>query len=312
MSSVSPELFAGVVPFVVIAQLGSFRDAAKKLGMTTSTVSKAMAKLEADLGVRLLHRTSRRVTLTVEGAEFLERCSHAVDEVRQARDIVAHSGETPRGVLRVSLPPTFARSVAASLPEFLAQYPELSVHSIVTNRFLQLTEENIDVAVRIGALGDSSYVGQRLCTLDSITAAAPSYLERHGTPTTPGDLAKHNCLKLVLDNGIPQKWLFRVKGKVTAVSTSGNFTSDEGDQILTAAVAGVGLVQAPDVMLREEIARGLLVKVLSKHATAGPPLTLLTAPGRKDLAKVRVFAALMREIVTRARPSRGAPRSRKR
>jgi LysR family transcriptional regulator, regulator for bpeEF and oprC len=311
VGSVSPEIFAGVVPFVVIAQLGSFRNAAKKLGMTTSAVSKAMRKLESDLGVRLLHRTSRRVTLTAEGAEFLQSCSQAVDQVRIARDLVSHSKETPRGVLRVSLPPTFARSVTAALPRLLAEYPELSIHAIVTNRFLQLTEENVDVAIRIGALEDSSYVCQRLCTLDLITAAAPSYLTRNGTPRTPVELAKHNCLKLVLDNGIPQKWVFRINGKATSVPTPGNFSSDEGDQILTAAVAGLGLIQAPDVMLRDEIESGLLVKVLTRHATAGPPLTLLSAPGRKDLAKVRVFTQLMRELVTKARPSRGAPRSRK-
>lgn len=312
MRGVTGELFAGVVPFVVIAELGSFGDAARKLGMTTSTMSKAVARLEAELGVRLLHRTSRRVTLTAEGVEFLESCRTAVDKVRTARDSAALSGTTPRGVLRVSLPPTFSRTVTAALPGFLAQYPGLSIHTIVTNRFLQLTEENIDVAVRVGALEDSSYVAQRLCKLDMVTAAAPAYLERHGAVKTPRDLSKHNCLKLVLPTGAPQKWVFRVGGKTVLVSTTGNFTSDEGDQIATAAVQGLGLIQAPDIMLREELESGRLVQVLRSYAAEGPPLTVLCAPGRKDLARVRVFVELMRALVARARLRRSAPRSRNR
>jgi LysR family transcriptional regulator for bpeEF and oprC len=283
------ELFAGVVPFVAIADAGSFRGAARQLGVTTSAVSKAITRLEAELGLRLLHRTSRRVTLTVEGEQFLESCRHAVQQVRSTRERIAQIGRAPRGLLRVSVPPTFARTVVASLPALLAEHPSLSVHVMLTDRFVQLGEENVDIAVRVGALEDSSYSARRVRTLRLVTAASRAYLDAHGVPRTPGDLSRHNCLRFVLQTGLPQRWLFRVDEEVTTVDVDGNLTSDQGEALLAAAVAGLGLVQAPDIMLGESIARGELREVLADHSAPGPPLTVLCAPGRKDLPKVRAF-----------------------
>ncbi|HEV8551590.1 MAG TPA: LysR substrate-binding domain-containing protein, partial [Polyangiaceae bacterium] len=292
------ELFTGVVPFVLTAESASFRHAARELGVTTSSVSKAISKLERELGTRLLHRTSRKVSLTTDGATFLSGCRAAMQHARSAREAVGLAQRYPRGLLRVSLPLPLGRAVLMpKLAEFLQKHPALRVHVLLTDRFVRFEEENVDVAVRIGKLDDSTAVAKRVRWLGWVTAASPDYLARQGTPRTPSELGGHNCLRYELPNGRLQDWMFSVDESPRSLSVTGTLTADHGEALLGPALAGVGLIQAHDYMVASELAAGRLVEVLAPYATRGPAVSVLSAPGRSSSPKVRAFAAFVAEAL---------------
>ncbi len=291
------DMFDGLVQLVAIVDAGSFREAARTLGVTASAISKSLAKLERDVGVRLLHRTSRRITPTTEGEDFLHACRDAVARVRNARERLQDTQRAPRGRLRVSLPPVFCGRVVAAMPRWLATHPELSLDIVATDRFVQLAEENVDVAIRIGNSDDSTNVVRKVCTVRLATVAAASYLARRGTPRTPAELDRHTCLRFVLPTGLPQPWLFRQRGATRVAQVNGPLSADHGEALLAAAIAGIGIVQAPDVMVAEAIERGSLVRVLATYAVDGPPLVALCAPGRQRSPKVRAFIEFVDALV---------------
>lgn len=297
MASSSLDLFDGIIPFLATAEARSFGTAAKQLGVGTSAVSKAVARLEAELGVRLLHRTARNVSLTTEGETFLARCRVASAAVQAGRE-EASSRATPRGRLRVSMPTRIGRRVLAALPNLLDRYPLLSIQAVITDRFVQLADENVDVAIRIGAVDDSrDVVMHRLRTSRWVTAASPRYLRRCGTPRSPSDLVDHACLRFVMQSGRPQDWRYVVDGKAHAQTIDGRIVADDGDALVAAAIAGLGLVYAPDFLIGDELAAGDLVEVLQPHAPAGPDLSVLSPPGRRGAANVRAFVGLVREVI---------------
>lgn len=294
------ELFSGVVPFVTTAQEKSFRRAARRLGVTPSAISKAIARLEGELGVRLLNRTSRAVTLTSEGEAFFERSRHAVEAMRAAREIASEAQRAPRGVLRVSLPQALGRlTIVPALPRLLARHPTLSIEAVLTDRKVQLPEETIDVAVRFGELDDSSGVARRLRRVSYITAAAPSYLGRYGRPTKPSDLLEHNCLRFRPPSGAPHAWDYRQRqtGETIRIEPTGTLTADQGDALVAAAVAGLGIIRALDFMIAGELARDELVDILGGWSGSSIPLAVLAAPGRHDSPKVRAFMDFMLELL---------------
>lgn len=298
MRSTTNDLFAGILPFVHTAESNSFRAAARELGVTPSAVSKAIAKLEGDLGVRLLRRTSRSVTLTAEGDAFLGRCRDGVDQVRAAREAAMNAQHAPRGLLRVSLPLPLARLVVMpALPRLLGRHPALSVQAIVTDRHVDLVKERIDVAVRMGAPATSSLVARKLAHTRWSTVASPAYLARRPAPRTPHDLREHNCLKFVATSGRPVEWVFRASARTSSepVRTAGNVLADYGEALVQAAVAGLGIVQAIDFMVQRELEHGELVEVLASHAAAGPSVHALTTSARRMPAKVRTFIDFMSE-----------------
>lgn len=299
MNGSSADLFSGVLPFVSAAEAKSFREAARKLGLTPSAVSKAITRLEARLGLRLLNRSSRTVTLTEEGEAFLRGCQEAVASVQRAEERVLHAQRAPRGRLTVSLPLLLGKLVVLpELKRFCEQYPALSVHASLTDRVLSLADENIDAAVRVGSLADSRLSARKLRDVRWVTVAAPAYLARHGTPRTPDELARHNCLKFVLPGGTVQEWLFEAPGAESAsVTTHGSLFCDHGEGLIEAACAGLGVFQAHDYSVAAPLATGHLVEVLADFATAGPPISLLVAPGKRSAPKVRAFVEFMLETL---------------
>jgi LysR family transcriptional regulator, regulator for bpeEF and oprC len=303
MAASRSDLFDGVVSFVATAEAKSFRKAARELRVTTSAVSRAIARLEAKVGVRLLHRSARAVALTDEGETFLDACRDAVRKVESARDRLSAEQAAPRGLLRVSLPSTFGPRVVDALPALLATHPSLEIEVFLTDRFVQLSDEKIDVAVRIGPMEDSSCVRFPLRASRLVTAAAPSYLLTRGAPRVPADLETHNCLKYMLPSGLTRAWFFADGNRTQEHHVNGNFRGDHGESLLPAALAGLGLVQAPDILLEREIAQGRLVEVLAEYSVAGPPLTALVAPGRQRSPKVRAFIDMLRVLCAeRAEP----------
>ncbi|HEX2674339.1 MAG TPA: LysR family transcriptional regulator [Polyangiaceae bacterium] len=291
MKDGSADLFSGVLPFVTAAEVRSFRVAARKLGLTPSAVSKAITRLEARLGLRLLNRTSRAVSLTEEGQAFLSGCQEAVTSLRTAEERVLQTHRAPRGRLTVSLPLLLGKLVVLpALKPFCDRYSALSVHVSLTDRLVSLADENVDAVVRVGKPPDSRLSARKLRDVRWVTVAAPAYLAQRGIPRTPQELISHNCIKFVLPSGTVQQWQFGTPGAELGVSsTPGSLSSDHGEGLIEAACAGIGLFQAHDYSVAKPLAAGRLVEVLADFSAPGPPIWLLMAPGRRVSPKVRAF-----------------------
>jgi LysR family transcriptional regulator for bpeEF and oprC len=305
------DVFAGVLPLVTVADTGSFRAAARALGVTPSAVSKAVAKLEAELGVRLIHRTARVMSLTAEGEEVVAGFREALERVRSTRDAALDAQRVPKGRLRVTWPLSLAGFFADRVvPRMVAQFPDVEVNALITDRVVDLAAENVDLAIRIGDLSDSTLIARKLGSIRWVTVASPAYLTEHGVPRRPQDLAGHACLRFVLPSGRIKEWAFRDGDRIISIAPTGAFTADHGDALIGAAVAGVGIVQAQDLMLGDHLVNGTLVEVLADHEAPGPAIHALGAPGRKVLPKVRAFMELVADALAaeiRASIERGAP-----
>jgi DNA-binding transcriptional LysR family regulator len=293
------DLFAGIMPFVATAEARSLTGAAQRLGVTPSAVSKAIARLEAELGVRLLNRTARAVTLTEEGTLFYRESRNAVAGVRSAREVVAQRQETPRGTLRVSLPLALGELVIMpALGRLLAQFPGLTIEASLTDRWVDLTAETTDVVVRIGRPVQSGLARRRLPPVRWTTVAAPSYLSRRGTPRRPEDLVEHNCLQFILPRGVPQPWRFqRAAGPPAVIGVQGNLASDHPGGLVQAALAGLGLLQVHRYIVAHAVAEGRLVEVLAADAPPGLPMGVFFPNGQARSPKVRAFVDAMVELL---------------
>ena len=283
------DLFSGVLPFVRTAEERSFGRAAASLGVTTAAVSKAVRKLEEDLGVKLLDRSSRVVTLTREGEVFLERCRRAVLDVTGAREAVLGARREPQGEIAVTLPFILAPLVVPRLSRLGVQYPRLTFRLHMTDRLARLADESYDVAIRMGELEASSMVARQLRKTRWVTVASPTYLARRPAPKSPADLVDHNCLRFVAPNGKPRNWTFADKARETVVEVAGNLLIDHGVYLLAAARAGMGICQVLDFMVHEAVREGDLVEVLAAYAAEGPGIHALATPGRARSANVRAF-----------------------
>lgn len=297
------DLFAGVVPFVATAEAGSVRGGARLLGVTPSAVSKAIARLEGELGLRLLDRTARRVRLTDEGQDIARLYREATARALAARDLAIEAHRRPQGTLRVSAPVALGQLVLVpALPRLTGRYPDLKIELNLTDRRVSFAEDRVEVALRIGDRGPPGAArARRVATTRWITAASPAYLARRGTPHTPRELAGHDCLRFVSPSGRPFEWTFLDprSGRARTARVDGRLSADDGNALVAAAVAGLGVIQAIDFMVESELAGGALLEVLADHAAPGPPVYLLTAPGHGRSPRVRAFADLAAELFSR-------------
>lgn len=295
------DLFDGIVPFVHAARARSFRVAAEHLGVTPAAISKAVKRLEAELGATLLHRTTRKVSLSEEGARFLARCEDAMAHVHAGRDEVAAAVRAPRGELTVSLSYVLGPTLVARLPRFVARYPALHLDLRLTDRRVRLVDDRIDVALRVGPLPDSALVARKLMQPRWVTVAAPGYLARHGTPSTPEALVDHACLRFRSPRGKAVPWTFldAPGGKPRSLDVPGRVDLDQGELIVAAAEAGVGVGQVFDFMVDRALGEGRLVEVLRDHAAPGPPVHALVLPGQQGTPKVRAFLDFVAETLGR-------------
>jgi LysR family transcriptional regulator for bpeEF and oprC len=296
---VRPDLFAGVLPFVRTAEERSFGRAAASLGVTTAAISKAVRRLEEDLGVKLLDRSSRVVSLTREGELFLERCRPAVADVLGAREAMHGTRRDPQGEVAVTMPFILAPFVVPRLARLGGQHPRLAFRLHLTDRRARLVDERFDVAIRIGPLEPSSLVTRSLRTTRWVTVAAPSYLGRRGAPARVADLAGHNCLRFVATDGRPRDWTFVEDARRVTARVEGNLLIDHGSDLLVAAEAGMGLCQVLDFMVERALRDGTLVEVLAGAASPGPAVHALSTPGRARSASVRAFMAFLTETFRR-------------
>lgn len=290
------DLFAGVLPFFHVAEEKSFRRAAVRLGVTPAAISKSVLRLEEELGVKLLARTSRSVVVTPEGTTFLARCRDAIASVTAGRELVSERGRQPHGEVTLTVPPVLSRLLVAGLPRLASRYPKLTTRFVVTDRVANLSDEGIDVAVRMGPLPESSLVARRLRGSRWVTLAAPSYVASHGLPASPRDLERFECIRFVAPDGRARDWTFaEPKGGTSTIKVDGRVLVDQGERLIDAAVAGLGVCQVLDLMVGPHVRDGRLVPLLASFAAEGPAITALARPERSRSPNVRAVFAYLAE-----------------
>jgi LysR family transcriptional regulator for bpeEF and oprC len=277
--------------FVKVAERKSFVRAAADLGITQSGVSNAISRLEDQLGVRLLARTTRRVGLTEDGAAFFERCRQVLADLEEAELVLKETRLRPTGRLRIDMPVAFGRlKVVPLLAPFQAQYPEVTLALSFTDRYVDHVEEGIDVSVRFGQLQDSSLTARRLTLTQFRVVGAPSYFAKHGRPRTPDDLAAHNCLAFTgRDTRLARDWRFVRDGVETTVAPKGTMSFTDGGALCDVACAGCGLAQIHDYYIDAALAAGRLEPVLEKFKPQSDPIWLVYPQTRHLSPKVRAF-----------------------
>ena len=285
--------------FVRIVETGSFSAVARQLGTTQPTVSKQLTALEKRVGARLLQRSTRKLSLTESGQAYYDRCKRIVDEVREAEGTLAKMQTALVGALHVNSSIAFGEMfVAPLILQFQRQYTELNVELTLNDRFIDLVEEGVDVALRIGRLTDSSLVARRVGSSRRIAVATPEYLRKRGTPTHPRDLADHNCLLYsYLSTG--NEWSFQGPEGEIHVRVSGSFKSNNGHALQQAVSAGVGIAMGPDWLMHEKLARGEIQAILPEYAPKPLDINVVYPSNRMLSAKVRTFIEYLQQEFAR-------------
>jgi LysR family transcriptional regulator for bpeEF and oprC len=307
-----------LIIFVRAAQNRSFSEAARQMGMSPSSISKAVQRLEEELGIRLLNRTTRSVTLTDDGAAFYSRCRQILDELEEAEQELLQTRYQPRGTLRIDLTMALGRMhIVGALPMLTAKYPELKLDVSLNDRFVDLIEEGIDAVVRLGIGTDSRLIMHRVATVRFVVCASPDYFKRHGIPKTPQDLKQHNCINFVY----PQtrrvfEWRFQHgslhtpgnprnalphQGEQFEMPVEGSLRFDHAESLLEAAIAGAGIVQVLNYVAGRAIAGGELQPILEDYAAPGEPISVIYPQKRHLSAKVRAFIDFMVDLMGQLR-----------
>ncbi len=280
--------------FARSVEKGGFSSAARDLGLTPSGISKLVTRLEDRLGVRLLNRTTRRLSLTPEGEAFFHRVQRILADIEEAETEISRFRERPQGKLRVNVGTAFgAHQLVPALPEFLALYPEIEVEITMTDRVVDLVEEGADLGIRSGNLRDSSLVARKICDMERVICASPAYLQARGTPRKPEQLLSHNCLVIA---GAPalKRWPFEGANGVKTIEVAGNVTANSAETLLQLALLGVGIIRLADTIVGAAIAAGKLVPVLSGvHHVEPLPLHAVWPQGRHRSPRMAAFVEFL-------------------
>jgi len=292
-----------VAIFVKVAERQSFSRAARELGITQSGASNAIVRLEEKLGLRLLARTTRRVGLTEDGAAFFERCRRILADLEEAEQVLTQSRVAPVGTLRLDLPVSFGRlKVVPLLRAFREQQPQLRLDVSFTDRFIDLVDEGVDIAVRVGELRDSSLIARKLTESPLRVVAAPQFLAKHGTPRRIEDIDPKLCLPYALrDSRVPREWDFVREGRRISFLPEGPLTVTDGLALVAAAIEGNGLAQINDYAIGDGVAAGWLVSVLEEFTPPALPIWLVYPQTRHLSPKVRAFVDFMVDCFSQAR-----------
>jgi len=282
--------------FVAVATLGSLSAAARDEGVAPAMVARRLNALEARLGIKLLVRSTRRLSLTEEGTLLLGEAQRILQELNDAEARVAHGSQHPNGHLRITAPAGFGRKhVAPLIPDFLARYPDVTLSLDLSDRLVALIEERYDCAIRIGELTDSNVIGIRLADNRRVIVASPEYLRRHGTPQTPEELARHNCLSFGPHGSQSRGWLLQQDGQIRAVRVSGRLSCSDGSVLHDWTLAGHGLAWRSSWEVSDDLVSGRLVSVLDDYAAPANGIFALL-PERKHLPlRVKVFIDMLRQ-----------------
>lgn len=288
-----------IANFVRVAEARGFTAAARRLGMSTAAVSKSVARLENQLGVKLLNRTTRSISLTDDGEMFYLRCRDILADLEEAEAAVTRASVSPRGKLRIQAPIGLGRRIIMpSLSILTQQYPLLSIDVDLSDRVPDLAEEGIDAVLRVGPPTDSRVIARALARISFVTCASSSYLDAHGAPSTPDDLDRHNCLAYVVpQTGRYHEWEFDDNGKRRIHTPVGTLNVNNAEALLDAVLAGVGIARVASFIAAPEIVNGRLRLVLGDYIAPGQHIYLVYLQNRHLSPRVRVFADLMEKIL---------------
>lgn len=290
MAARTIDRFAAFAVFAQVVEQGSFARAAQRLSLSTSSVSRQVAELEAHLGVRLLNRTTRTLSLTESGQAFLERAVQLIADVEEAEAAVAAESLEPRGTIRLTAPITFGeRYLAPAIAAFLARHGLVRCDAQLADRIVDIVEEGLDLAVRIGAPGSQALIARRIATTQLVCCASPGYLAQHGTPRVPADLARHRCLTYAYAS-MRDTWRFHDRdGREHTVKVAGPVHANNGRFLVALAAADAGITLEPDFMVGDELRAGRLVALLPGYAPPTSPIYAVYPSRRHLSAKVRAF-----------------------
>ena len=285
------EDFSAITSFVRVVEARSFAAAAVQLGMTPSGVSRAVSRLEEQIGVRLLFRSTRALRLTDDGESFYQRCKAILADLGEAVDALNYARTKPSGKLRVAVNVSVGRAaLIPNLADFEAKYPDIRLELSMSDRNIGLIEEGIDCAIRMGELEDSNLIARKLGYFNNVLCAAPAYLERHGTPVSIDDLKQHRCINYVYPtSGRAYQWQFDTPDGRVALDVDAHLLINDGESVIQAAMAGLGIIQTPHWLAASAIGYGKLKVIMEDTISTGSPVWLVY-PQKKHLsARVQAF-----------------------
>lgn len=279
--------------FVRLADLGSFSRTASAFGISQSAVSKQLARTESTLGAQLLRRTTRGLSLTEAGQEYYDAIKQLLDGIDDAEHRIGDGQRAPSGLLRIALSASFGRMyVLPHLAEFFGLYPEVQIDVESSDRRANLITEGIDLAIRIGALPDSSMVARRIGRSECVTVGSPSYFALHGMPVHPGDASRMPSTVLVRE-GVVKTWRFLEDGQAFTVDPLARARYNDAELVLASALQGVGMAHAPRWLFADDLAAGRLIQVLADYAPPAVPISVVSPAGRRQPRKAQVFTEFL-------------------
>ena len=285
--------------FARVVELGGFTKASDSLQISKTSVSDLVQGLEKHLGVRLLQRTTRRVSATSEGAAFYERCAQILSDLDEAESSVMQARVAPKGRLRVDMPGALAKLfIIPRIPAFLARYPDLRLELGMGLRPVHLLEEGIDCVVRIGVQKDSSLVARRVGTMSTICCASPAYLQEHGTPRRPEELSAHRCVTLLANSTArPIEWEFARDAQKVQLTPDGTLAVNDHDAYVAVGLMSLGIVKVANYVARPYLESGQLTQVLADWTAEQSPISVMYPQSRHLSAKVRIFVDWVSEVI---------------
>ncbi|MCO7612452.1 LysR family transcriptional regulator [Pseudomonas chlororaphis] len=283
---------------VRVAETRSFTRAAGDLGLTQSGLSRAISRLEQQLGVRLLQRNTRSVSLTPDGQVLVDRAGPLLAELAHTEYLLLDRRDSPTGALKISTPSLFGRKVVMPvIGELTTRYRELSIEAVMTDRVVDIIDEGFDAVLRTGVINDQRLIARPLAPLRWVTVAAPAYLQRHGTPRQLADLQRHNCLTVRnLRSGRLVDWQFMDQGKPLDLAVQGRLIFDIGDALVDAVLGGFGIAQLMEFAVRDALDAGHLVPILQAHDGRCRELSLVYPPSRQCSPKLNAFADALGQV----------------
>jgi DNA-binding transcriptional LysR family regulator len=298
----------GLAAFVRTAETQSFVAAGRLLGVSASAVGKSVAKLEERLGVRLFQRSTRRIRLTAEGAQFFEQCRHILNDIDEAEAMLSHASEAPRGRLRISVITVGYRFLMPVLREFMQRYPEIELDLDFDDRIVDVIDTELDAVIRSGDLPDSRLMARRIGSFRAMLYASPDYLQRHGTPQHPRDLERHTCLQFRNHtSGKLQRWVMRNDPDDNEPRLPTSLICNNIEAMLMACIHGLGIGYMPTFLTRDAIAAGTIVPVLEPYMLQQGQFWVLWPSNRQMSPKLRVFVDFICEHLFREEKCEVAP-----
>jgi DNA-binding transcriptional LysR family regulator len=287
---------ANMEAFVRVAETKSFSEAARRLRSSKSLVSRQVAALEAELGVRLFHRTTRSLSLTEEGRGYHAQVARILNEIEEANLSVSKSQAAPRGRLRVSAPMSFGiLHIGPAIRDFLARYPEVELDLSLNDRYVDVVDEGFDLAIRVGRLSDSSLIARKLGQYRMMLCASPAYLKQQGTPHDPDDLKTHRCLCYSTNSLVPEWQFVSKEGKPWAVQINGPLHANNGDVLRAAALQGLGIVYLPSFIVGPDVQASTLASLLPEFVPTDTAIHAVYPHSRHLSPKVRAFINFLAE-----------------